>query len=189
MQGILPEAIRTRREKRGFNDIYWRGLSKNLPHLERMVRASVLSDLGIVDTEVLIRAMRQAAFGLGDLAGCRIDKTLALAAWFAEVDRPRQKGSQPRCTTSEEVTETGSDTPMTTDRGLPRNRRLNLVLAILALPTVISGTEDAVTFVEQNGKRTGRTGRRPFAAIMNNSPAWLSVPTAAVSPAAPQMEC
>jgi asparagine synthase (glutamine-hydrolysing) len=37
MRGVLPEPIRTRRFKRSFNDVFWTGLSQNLPYLEDMV--------------------------------------------------------------------------------------------------------------------------------------------------------
>ena len=86
MQGVLPEAIRTRRDKRSFNDIYWLGLSKHLPQLEEMVRTSRISELGIFDGTQLIQAMRQAAVGIGDLPACsRINTTLALIAWFDQM--------------------------------------------------------------------------------------------------------
>jgi asparagine synthase (glutamine-hydrolysing) len=90
MRGVLPEPIRTRREKRGFNDVYWRGLARNLTRLEGMARASGLCDLGLLDAAKLVEAMRQAALGVGDLNACeRIDKTLALVAWFEKAQGPR----------------------------------------------------------------------------------------------------
>jgi asparagine synthase (glutamine-hydrolysing) len=90
-RGVLPEAIRTRREKRGFNDVYWRGLAGSMPQLERLVRTSALPELGVLDAEQLVQAMRQAALGVGDLTACeRIDKTLALVAWFAQARHTRQ---------------------------------------------------------------------------------------------------
>lgn len=83
MRGILPEAIRTRREKRGFDDIYGMGLARNLPFLERMVQASPLSEMGILQVDPLVRAMRDASLGIGDIRTReRMDKTLALIAWF-----------------------------------------------------------------------------------------------------------
>jgi asparagine synthase (glutamine-hydrolysing) len=85
-KGILPEPIRTRRDKRGFDGIYGLGLAKNLPHLEEMVMASRIRELDMIDAEKLVDVMRQAALGIGDLrARERMDKTLALVAWFDQV--------------------------------------------------------------------------------------------------------
>ncbi|NEO77981.1 asparagine synthase-related protein [Moorena sp. SIO4G3] len=83
MRGILPEPIRTRRDKATFNDIYWLGLSKHLPCLEFMVRNSPSQELGIFDAQQLIHAMRQAAVGIGNMEAIyHINTTLALIAWF-----------------------------------------------------------------------------------------------------------
>jgi asparagine synthase (glutamine-hydrolysing) len=85
-RGILPEPIRTRREKRGFDDVYGRGLARNLGSLERLVEASPAHELGILDKAELVRAMRQASMGMGGVeARERIDKTLALVAWLDQV--------------------------------------------------------------------------------------------------------
>lgn len=89
-RGILPEAIRTRRQKRGFDDIYGLGLGRNLTSLERLVRASPLQDMGILDHEQLIGGMRQAAAGIGDAhAREHIDRALGLIGWLGQ----RQKTS------------------------------------------------------------------------------------------------
>jgi asparagine synthase (glutamine-hydrolysing) len=86
---LLPEAIRTRRDKRGFDDVYWRGLAVNLPHLEQMVQASPLADMGVLDRPKLLEALRQAAVGIGDIIACdRLSKALALIAWADQALRP-----------------------------------------------------------------------------------------------------
>jgi asparagine synthase (glutamine-hydrolysing) len=86
LRGVLPEPIRTRREKCGFDNIYGLGLAKNLPRLKRMVRTSAIADLGILDPEQLLAAMQQAALGRGDVqAREQIDRTLALIAWLDQV--------------------------------------------------------------------------------------------------------
>ncbi|MBE9189110.1 asparagine synthase [Gloeocapsopsis crepidinum LEGE 06123] len=96
MRGILPEAIRTRRDKKSFNDVYWIGLSKHLPQLEAMVRNSSISDLGVFDKTQLIQVMRQAAVGIGDVsASWRINTTLALIAWFDQITAVRQQPLEP----------------------------------------------------------------------------------------------
>ncbi len=85
---MLPEPIRARRDKCGFDDIYGLGFGRNLPHLERMVRGSGLRDLGVLDADRLVSAMRDAALGVGDLrAREHIDKALALVAWFEQYRR------------------------------------------------------------------------------------------------------
>ncbi|MDJ0717342.1 MAG: asparagine synthase-related protein [Prochloraceae cyanobacterium] len=83
MRGILPEPIRTRRFKANFNEVYWTGLSRNLPHLEAMVDPSLIDDLEIFNKKQLIEVMRQHAAGIGDVrSGSRIATSLALIAWF-----------------------------------------------------------------------------------------------------------
>ncbi len=89
MRGVLPEGIRTRRDKRSFNDVYWMGLSKHLPQLEAMVRTSRINELGVLDAKQLIQVMRQAAVGIGNAPACgRINTTLALIAWFDQTMEP-----------------------------------------------------------------------------------------------------
>lgn len=96
MQGVLPETIRTRRDKKSFNDIYWLGLSKHLPQLEAMVRTSQINDLGVFDADQLIQVMRQAAVGIGNVpASCRINPTLALIAWFDQMMATRYHHDEP----------------------------------------------------------------------------------------------
>lgn len=92
MDGILPEPIRTRRWKRSFNEVYWLGLSNNLSHLEDMVWKSRIDELAIFDKEKLIQAMRQHALGIGAvMAGGRINSSLALIAWFDQIERTLKK--------------------------------------------------------------------------------------------------
>ncbi|MBE8990359.1 asparagine synthase-related protein [Nostoc sp. LEGE 12450] len=86
MQGVLPEAVRTRKDKRSFNDNYCLGLSKHLLQLETMVQTSGIRELGIFDQSQLIRFMHQAAVGIGDMPTCgRINITLSLIAWFEQM--------------------------------------------------------------------------------------------------------
>jgi asparagine synthase (glutamine-hydrolysing) len=89
-RGLLPEEIRTRTEKCGFNDVYWIGLAKSLPWLEERVADSILGDMGLIEPDRLIDAMRQAALGVGDVIACEhIDKTLALIAWHDQLRSSR----------------------------------------------------------------------------------------------------
>jgi asparagine synthase (glutamine-hydrolysing) len=88
LRGILPEEICIRRDKRGFDDIYGFGLARNLEYLEQMAQVSPLQQLGILDAEKLIPVMRDVALGIGDIrARERMDKTLALVAWFDQFQR------------------------------------------------------------------------------------------------------
>ncbi|MGK7947720.1 MAG: asparagine synthase-related protein [Xenococcaceae cyanobacterium] len=88
MKGILPEPIRTRRFKRNFNEVYWKGLAQNLPNLEEMVRQSPIDELGIFNKSQLIRVMQQHAIGIGDVrSGSRISSSLALIAWFDQMKK------------------------------------------------------------------------------------------------------
>jgi asparagine synthase (glutamine-hydrolysing) len=90
MRGVLPDEILDRRDKRGFDDVYGLGLRENLPDLERLVWSAAIQELGIVDIAKLIPAMHQASLGIGDArATDRLDKTLALIAWFEQVTRRR----------------------------------------------------------------------------------------------------
>ncbi len=100
LRGVLPEAIRTRREKRGFNDVYGSGLARSLRFLEHMVHTSPVLQLGILDPRQLVPAMRQAALGVGDIRDCeRLDKTLALIAWYNLVEqrRPVEEWGERHC--------------------------------------------------------------------------------------------
>jgi asparagine synthase (glutamine-hydrolysing) len=96
MRGILPEAIRTRPDKRGFDDVYGLGLTRNLPLLEQMVRSSAIRELGIFDLEKLISILHQASLGIGDVRACdRLDKTLAVIVWFDQIIRRPSAGLGP----------------------------------------------------------------------------------------------
>jgi asparagine synthase (glutamine-hydrolysing) len=89
-RGLLPEEIRTRTDKRGFNDVYWLGLDASLPRLEELVASSTLGDMGLINLERLIDVMRQAALGVGDVVACEhMDKTLALIAWHEQLRSTR----------------------------------------------------------------------------------------------------
>lgn len=86
MRGILPEPIRTRRFQSSFNEVYWKGLSQNLPYLEKMVRHSQIDEFNIFDKQQLLEIMRQYAVGIGDAKiGVRINSSLALIFWFEQI--------------------------------------------------------------------------------------------------------
>jgi asparagine synthase (glutamine-hydrolysing) len=83
MTGILPERIRTRRGKQGFNDPFRLGLGRHLRQLETMVLQSPVADLEIFDGAELRAALHRVAAGVGDLSvGIRLNSALAVIAWY-----------------------------------------------------------------------------------------------------------
>lgn len=83
MKDILPDSIRTRRYKTSFNEVYWKGLRKNLPYLEEMITQSSFKDFDIFDHSQMLTALQQHSLGLGDVKqGSRLAVALALIAWF-----------------------------------------------------------------------------------------------------------
>jgi asparagine synthase (glutamine-hydrolysing) len=83
--GVLPERIRTRLRKGHFNEVYYRGLSRNLPRLEALVREAPGEELGLFDREALLECLRQAAVGVGrDFRSTdRLNISLALLQWLS----------------------------------------------------------------------------------------------------------
>jgi asparagine synthase (glutamine-hydrolysing) len=87
-RGILPESVRTRRGKRGFDEANGRGLARSLPRLEEMVREAQAAELEFLDRGELLAVLRQAAAGLGDaVARQRLGRTLALVFWLEQQRR------------------------------------------------------------------------------------------------------
>jgi asparagine synthase (glutamine-hydrolysing) len=87
-RGILPESIRTRRGKCGFDESTGRGLARSLPRLEEMVGEAQAPELECLDRGELIAVMRQTAAGLGDVvARLRMGRTLALVVWLEQQRR------------------------------------------------------------------------------------------------------
>ena len=82
MRGLLPDAIRNRREKTGFNGPHARGLARNFPRLEKLVRSSRIGELGVIDPNALLASMQRIAVGIGASNNEWIDRTLALIAWL-----------------------------------------------------------------------------------------------------------
>ena len=82
MRGLLPETVRTRQGKRGFDGPHARGLARNLPQIEDMVRRSRIRDLGMLVPDQVLPTLRRAAAGVRTPAAEHLDRTLALVAWF-----------------------------------------------------------------------------------------------------------
>jgi asparagine synthase (glutamine-hydrolysing) len=84
MRDILPETIRRRRGKTHYNSVYYAGLSRNLPYLENMVRASRVDELGLFDKDCLLNCLNQAALCISSKHGviC-LDNTLSIVKWLS----------------------------------------------------------------------------------------------------------
>lgn len=85
MREVLPESIRTRRAKGHFNEVYFKGLARNRPMIEDIIRVAPIDDLGLIDKPALISALRKTALGV-EVSGfgmMRLDLTLSLLHWLA----------------------------------------------------------------------------------------------------------
>lgn len=63
MRGILPESVRTRKDKGNLGPLVVRSMSRQWRRLEPLLRRPVLSDLGFVDQEALFHMLRGLSFG------------------------------------------------------------------------------------------------------------------------------
>lgn len=94
MAGILPERIRNRRRKGHFNEVYYLGLARNQRRLEAMIRQAPIEDLGMLDKDILIQCLQEAALGGAGVRPLhRFNLTLSLVKWLSLQDewcrRPR----------------------------------------------------------------------------------------------------
>jgi asparagine synthase (glutamine-hydrolysing) len=148
-RGVLPEPVRTRRWKRSFNEVYWSGLLRNLPHLEEMVRRSEVGRLGIFDTEHLLGVLRQHALGIGNArSGGRIAATLALVAWFDQFQRVPSAEEAPAEVESFAAAET-SEMQMTRPR---LSRSLTQGQKDRQAPAEVAGVEPTTTINAGGGE-------------------------------------
>jgi asparagine synthase (glutamine-hydrolysing) len=84
MRGVLPEHIRTRRDKRSFNEVYYLGLSRNLVGLREMILQAPIEDFGMIEKDILIRCLEEAALGaVGPRRLQRLNLTLSLITWLS----------------------------------------------------------------------------------------------------------
>jgi asparagine synthase (glutamine-hydrolysing) len=84
MRGLLPDAIRTRRSKGHFDEVYYLGLARNLSALEALVRRAPIADLELFDKDVLVDCLHRAALGAANgLHGLiRLNSTLTFLKWL-----------------------------------------------------------------------------------------------------------
>lgn len=81
---VLPPEITTRRAKGHFDEVYYRGLMRNLGTLERLVRGADVDRLGVIDKPALLARLEEAALGGPDarkLLG--LELTLDAVKWLA----------------------------------------------------------------------------------------------------------
>lgn len=87
-RGLLPDVIRNRRRKGHFNEVYYLGLSRNLPFLEAMIRKAPIDDLGVFDKDILLNHLRQAALGgTAFRPSHRLNLALSFIRWWTLQDQ------------------------------------------------------------------------------------------------------
>jgi asparagine synthase (glutamine-hydrolysing) len=97
MRGLLPEAIRERRVKTGFDGDHARGLVRHWAHLEHLVRNSPIQDLGLYDSEKLLSALHRLSVGIDGQQNQWLDRFLALLAWFEQRSNRRHLSAWHPC--------------------------------------------------------------------------------------------
>jgi asparagine synthase (glutamine-hydrolysing) len=85
MRGTLPDCILKRPDKGHFNELYYQGLSRNLPRLEALIEETPLTDLGFIEKAPLLDCLQRAALGnaTGAPALAPMDRTLSLLLWLS----------------------------------------------------------------------------------------------------------
>lgn len=82
MRGRLPEAIRSRQQKNGFNEVYYLGLTRNLPGLETLIRQAPLD--GMIEKDIFIQQMQKASLGIvAPRVLQHMNAALALIKWLS----------------------------------------------------------------------------------------------------------
>src|SRR5690606_30231440 len=93
MRGVLPDAIRQRRAKGNFNEVYFKGLARNRPVIEQVIREAPIDDLGLIDKAVLIDGLRKTALGV-EVSGrgmMQLNLSLSLVQWLAKEPQLRRQ--------------------------------------------------------------------------------------------------
>lgn len=84
MINLIPDTIRLRSDKRPFNEVFYLGLRRNLPALLAVLDTPALTDLEMVDTDVVARVLEDAALGIttpwSSFSAAHVP---ALAVWLA----------------------------------------------------------------------------------------------------------
>lgn len=96
MRDILPECICHRRRKGHFDEVYYRGLSRNLQHLEAMVRQMPSALLKMFDQDMLLKYLQEARIAGANVRQLqRMDSVLAIIHWFCLESQWRQVRTAP----------------------------------------------------------------------------------------------
>ena len=96
MRGRLPEIVQSRRRKAHFNEVYYRGIRRNLLLLEKMVAQSQ-DELEVFHKERLLSCLREGAMALTPARTLqRLDFALALVCWQQQVARSQSSAAMPR---------------------------------------------------------------------------------------------
>lgn len=80
MRRHLPDKIRTRREKVGFDGPHTRGLLCNLAQIEKLIERAPICNSGVFSKAVLLKCVRETAFGQKSASMEILDRSLALLA-------------------------------------------------------------------------------------------------------------
>lgn len=84
MIDVVPDAIRLRCDKRSFNEVFYLGLRRNLPALLAVLDTPALTDLGMIDTDVVVGALEDAALGVTTpWSSFSVAHVPALAVWLS----------------------------------------------------------------------------------------------------------
>jgi len=83
---VLPEAIVNRRDKGNFNAVYFQGVARNLPKLERLVEASEAQTMGLFDTVHLTEALHRTALGIDNVENIHgLNNSVAILHWLSQL--------------------------------------------------------------------------------------------------------
>ena len=85
MRDVLPPEILHRRGKVNYSEVYYRGLARNLPALEDLIRTSRIGEFDLIDRNVLIDCLRQTALGCeaSPARAVQLNLTLSLLTWLS----------------------------------------------------------------------------------------------------------
>jgi asparagine synthase (glutamine-hydrolysing) len=95
LRGVVPEAVRARRQVESFNEYCFGALAASVPRLEALVRRAPIDGLGLFDRDLLLAGLHQAALGVArDIRTLdRLHLTLSLLQWLAhQEDWQRAQG-------------------------------------------------------------------------------------------------
>ena len=89
MRNVLPDEIRNRRDKVNYNEVYYRGLARNLRGLEDIIQTSRIGEIDLINRDILIDCVRQMALGceINSTGGVQLILILSLLTWLSIRER------------------------------------------------------------------------------------------------------